>query len=623
MPPKRSFTWVFFTIAVILTFWLQTVWMQSRQLVEIPYSEFQTLLKTKGIDNLNISDQYIRGQFKTPRADNKTEFYTVRVSEDLAKELDGTGVTYLSVVESTFLRDLLSWTIPALIFIGAWVFIGRMLAARGGIGGGLMTVGKSRAKLYVETDVRTTFADVAGVDEAKDELREVVEFLKNPEHYSRLGARMPKGILLVGPPGTGKTLLAKAVAGEARVPFFSISGSEFVELFVGVGAARVRDLFEKAREKAPCIIFIDELDALGKVRATQIMSGGHDEKEQTLNQLLAELDGFDTKSGIILLAATNRPEILDPALLRAGRFDRQILVDRPDKKGREAILRVHLSKIKYEHDLEIDHIAALTSGFTGADLANLVNEAALVATRRNSEIVDKNDFILAIERIVAGLEKRSRILNPKERRTVAYHEMGHAIVAGAIAGTDRPQKVSIIPRGIGALGYTIQRPTEDRYIVTREELIEKMAVLLGGRGAELLVFNEFSTGAADDLVKVTNIAEALVTKYGMSPTIGMVVYEQQMSPFLESPLQGHEIRNYSEDTAHLIDLEIKKVIDMAIQMTKKILSQNRAVLEEGAQLLLEKETLSEGDLKLLFNKLVPAKVSVQALGSESQPPLDV
>lgn len=612
MPPKKNFTWLLFSLAVIMTFWVQTIWMQSRQMVEIPYSEFQTLLKDKEVNNLNISEQYIRGQFKTPRGD-KSEFFTARVNEDLAKELDASGITYLRVIESTFLRDLLSWTIPALIFIGAWVFIGRALAAKGGFGGGLMTVGKSRAKLYVETDVKTTFTDVAGVDEAIDELREVVEFLKNPEHYSRLGARMPKGILLVGPPGTGKTLLAKAVAGEARVPFFSISGSEFVELFVGVGAARVRDLFEKAREKAPCIIFIDELDALGKVRATQITGGGHDEKEQTLNQLLAELDGFDTQSGIILLAATNRPEILDPALLRAGRFDRQVLVDRPDKKGREAILRVHLKNIKYEHAMEIDHLAALTSGFTGADLANLVNEAALVATRRNSTIVEKNDFILAIERIVAGLEKKSRILNPKERRTVAYHEMGHAIVAGAIPGCDRPQKVSIIPRGIGALGYTIQRPTEDRYIVTRDELIHKMAVLLGGRGAEMLVFNEFSTGAADDLVKVTNIAEALVTKYGMSPSIGTVVYEQQLSPFLESPLQGHEIRHYSEDTAHLIDMEIKNVIEVAKKMTEIVLSQNREVLEVGAQLLLEKETLSETDLKTIFMKLKTADISVNSL----------
>lgn len=613
MPPKKNLSWLFFSFAIITVFWLQAIWMQSRQMVEIPYSQFQTMLKANEIDNLNISDQYIRGQFKKTRPDSKTEFFTARVPEDLAKELDASGVTYLRVIESTFLRDLLSWTIPALIFIGAWVFIGRMMAAKGGFGGGLMSVGKSRAKLYVETDVKTTFADVAGVDEAIDELREVVEFLKNPEHYSRLGARMPKGILLVGPPGTGKTLLAKAVAGEAKVPFFSISGSEFVELFVGVGAARVRDLFEKAREKAPCIIFIDELDALGKVRATQIMSGGHDEKEQTLNQLLAELDGFDTTSGIVLLAATNRPEILDPALLRAGRFDRQVLVDRPDKKGREAILRVHLKNIKYESNLEIDHIAALTSGFTGADLANLVNEAALVATRRNSPIVDKNDFILAIERIVAGLEKKSRILNPKERRTVAYHEMGHAIVAGAIPGCDRPQKVSIIPRGIGALGYTIQRPTEDRYIVTREELIHKMAVLLGGRGAEMLVFNEFSTGAADDLVKITNIAEALVTKYGMSPSIGMVVYEQQLSPFLESPLQGHEIRHYSEDTAHLIDMEIKNVIEVAMKITDTILRKNRDVLEAGAQLLLEKETLTESDLKSLFVKLIPAEISINSL----------
>lgn len=604
MPVKKNYNWLFFAAAMMLALWLQTLMVSSRNVVEIPYSEFQSLLKNQEVDKLNIGDQYIRGTFKSPRPDQKTEFFTGRVPEDLAKELGSAGVTYSRLIESNFLRDLLSWTIPALIFIGAWILISRyMLAKSGGLGGGLMAVGKSRAKLFVETEVKISFADVAGVDEAVAELQEVVEFLKNPDRYGRLGARMPKGILLVGPPGTGKTLLAKAVAGEAKVPFFSISGSEFVELFVGVGAARVRDLFEKAREKAPCIIFIDELDALGKVRAPQVMSGGHDEKEQTLNQLLAELDGFDTKSGIVLLAATNRPEILDPALLRAGRFDRQVLVDRPDKRGREAILNVHLKKIHREPSLEVEHIAAMTSGFTGADLANLVNEAALVATRRNSELVNNDDFLSAIERIVAGLEKKSRILNEKERKTVAYHEMGHALVAGALPGCDRPQKVSIIPRGIGALGYTIQRPTEDRYIVTREELIQKMAVLLGGRCAEILIFDQLSTGAADDLVKVTNIAEALVTKYGMSSAVGMVVFEQQLSPFLEGAYQNMETRHHSEETAKLIDREIKSVIENAMSIARDILDHNRALLEEGAQRLLETETLNETDLRSLFSKI--------------------
>ncbi|HEY8270225.1 MAG TPA: ATP-dependent zinc metalloprotease FtsH [Pseudobdellovibrionaceae bacterium] len=607
MEAKRNYSWIFFFISMALVFSLQNIWLSSRQLAEIPYSEFQKLLNDKKVDNLTISDQFIRGEFKEPRPDKKKEFFTARLPTDLAKDFAGSGVTYTRVVESRFFRDLLSWTIPALIFVGLWFFLSRVIAGKGGFGAGLMSIGKSRAKLYVETDVKVTFADVAGVDEAIDELQEVVEFLKDPTQYSRLGARMPKGILLIGPPGTGKTLLAKAVAGEAKVPFFSISGSEFVELFVGVGAARVRDLFVQAREKAPCIIFIDELDALGKMRSTFMGgAGGHDEKEQTLNQLLAELDGFDTKSGIILLAATNRPEILDPALLRAGRFDRQVLVDRPDKKGRESILRVHLQKIKYDPHLQVDYLAALTSGFTGADLANLINEAALIATRRKAAIVDQSDFFNAIERTVAGLEKKNRILNPKERRTVAFHEMGHALVAGAIPGCDKPQKVSIIPHGIGALGYTIQRPTEDRYIITRDELLSKMAVLLGGRAAEMLVFNELSTGAANDLVQVTNIAEALVSQYGMSNALGTVVFDRHMSPFLQGPFPDYEPRHYSEETANLIDREIKNVIEEALLKAKIILQQNRHVLEAGAQLLLEKETLSENELKTLFLQIVGA-----------------
>ena len=460
-----------------------------------------------------------------------------------------------------------------------------------------MSIGKSKAKIYVESDTGVTFADVAGVDEAKDELREVVDFLRNPEEYGRLGGRMPKGVLLVGPPGTGKTLLAKAVAGEAKVPFFSISGSEFVEMFVGVGAARVRDLLEQARAKAPAIIFIDELDALGRARGAGGF-GGHDEKEQTLNQLLVELDGFDSSKGLVLLAATNRPEILDPALLRAGRFDRQVLVDRPDKKGRIQILEVYMKRAKLGPDVDPEKVAALTPGFTGADLANLVNEATLLATRRGGDAVTMADFNNAVERIVAGLEKRNRLLNPKEREIVAYHEMGHALVALALPGVDVVHKVSIIPRGIGALGYTIQRPTEDRFLMTRAELENKMAVLLGGRAAELLVFDHFSTGAADDLRRVTDIARSMVTRYGMSEALGSVAYDREPGTFLTgpNPLLPHAEHDYGEATADAIDAEVRAIVDRALERTLGILRERREALERTARRLLEKETLDEADL---------------------------
>lgn len=593
---RRNLFLMFFIFT--LFFWLQSVWLQSRRVENISYSEFETLLKNKQVNNLVISEKFIQGEFKEAR-NGKKQFVTVRVEPELAKSLENSGVTYTRQMESTFLREVLSWVIPALIFIAIWMFISRRILERGGAGG-LMSVGKSRAKQYVETDIKTTFEDVAGVDESKEELKEVVQFLKNPVEYERLGARMPKGILLIGPPGTGKTLLAKAVAGEAQVPFFSISGSEFVELFVGVGAARVRDLFEQARQKAPCIIFIDELDALGKVRSSGVISGGHDEKEQTLNQLLAELDGFDTKSGVIILAATNRPEVLDPALLRSGRFDRQVLVDKPDKRGREEILKVHIKKINIHEGVNLATIAGLTPGFTGADLANLVNEAALTATRRNSKAVEEQDFVIAIERIVAGLEKKNRLLSPKEKQIVAYHEMGHALMGCLLPGTDKVQKVSIIPRGIGALGYTIQRPIEDRYLMTKQELLNKMAVLMGGRIAESLVFGEISTGAADDLVKVTNIAEAVVTKYGMSPELGNVVFDQQPAAFLEGAYIVPHQREHSEESAKLIDTEIRKIIDEASNVTRLVLTANRAILDKGASLLLEKETLLENEIKQLL-----------------------
>ena len=480
------------------------------------------------------SDQ-ITGRIVEPEQGQPERFRTVRVDPELADRLAKDGLEFTGAVENTWLSRALAWVLPIAFILALWMFLQRRLGQAGGLGGGLMSVGKSKAKIYAEEDVKVSFEDVAGVDEAKEELKEIIGFLREPERYGRLGARLPKGILLVGPPGTGKTLLARAVAGEAGVPFFSISGSEFVEMFVGVGAARVRDLFEQARGRAPCIIFIDELDAMGRARGMGPMAGGHDEKEQTLNQLLSELDGFDPSQGVVLLAATNRPEILDAALLRAGRFDRQILVDRPDKQARVEILQLHLRKLSLAPDAKAEPIAALTPGFTGADLANLVNEAAILATRNNATHVSMDDFNLAIERIVAGLEKKNRLLNEHERKVTAYHEMGHALVARALPGSDPVHKVSIIPRGIGALGYTIQRPTEDRFLMSSGELKDKMTVLLGGRAAESIVFGETSTGAADDLAKATNIARSMVTRYGMDDNLGMVSLESERSTFLQMP----------------------------------------------------------------------------------------
>jgi cell division protease FtsH len=541
-----------------------------------------------------VSDQRITGKLKSPE-NGKTVAVANLVEPDLAERLSKYGVRYTKVHESTFLRDVLSWVVPALVFFGVWYWLIRRMASQGGgLGGGFMAIGKSRAKIYVEKQTGVSFADVAGVDEAKAELQEVVEFLRNPKKYGRLGARIPKGVLLVGPPGTGKTLLARAVAGEAGVAFFSISGSEFVEMFVGVGAARVRDLFEQARQKAPAIIFIDELDALGRARGA-FGVGGHDEKEQTLNQLLVELDGFDPSTGLVLLAATNRPEILDPALLRAGRFDRQVLVDRPDRAGRIQILAVHSKKITLDKDVSLDQVAALTPGFTGADLANLINEAALLATRRGAEAVSMRDFNEAVERIIAGLEKKNRVLNATERRVVAHHELGHAMVAMALPGTDPVHKVSIIPRGVGALGYTIQRPTEDRFLMTRGELENKMAVLLGGRAAEEVVFGHLSTGAHDDLSKVTDIARSMVMRYGMVKSLGHVAYEEPRAPFLGGPLpQGH--REYSEETAREIDVAVREIVKACYEKALGILSREKATLERWALKLLEKETLVESEL---------------------------
>ncbi|HXA72135.1 MAG TPA: ATP-dependent zinc metalloprotease FtsH [Stellaceae bacterium] len=608
MDKKAQYHAWYFIAAMFAVLLIQQLWSQSQKIDVIPYSEFQQELQAGHVAEVRVSDKYIQGTLNQPDANGKTLFVTTRVPTDIAADLDKYHVKFAGEVPSTFLSDILSWILPTALFFGVWFFVFRRFAEKQGFGGGgLMSIGRSKAKIYVETDTKTTFEDVAGVDEAKEELKEVIGFLKDPQHYGRLGGRVPKGILLVGPPGTGKTLLARAVAGEAGVPFFSISGSEFVEMFVGVGAARVRDLFEQARKKAPAIIFIDELDALGRARGSYPMGGGHDEKEQTLNQLLVELDGFDSKSGLVLLAATNRPEILDPALLRAGRFDRQILVDRPDKVGRVQILNVHLKKAKLASDVDPEKLAALTPGFTGADLANLVNEAALIATRRGADSVDLGDFTGAVERIVAGLEKKNRLLVPHEREVVAYHEMGHTLVALSLPGSDAVHKVSIIPRGIGSLGYTIQRPTEDRFLMTRPELENKMSVLLGGRGAEQLIFGEISTGASDDIQKVTNIARSMVTRYGMIESLGNITYEGDNAGFLGGPApQGWHERTYSETTAREIDQAVKSLVDAAYNRTLAILKSRRQILERGARLLLEKETLVEDELRALMAEDRPA-----------------
>ncbi len=595
---------VWYIVAAFAIFALvQSFYQSSKEYTAIPYSRFQTLLDQDKIDQVWISQSRIQGTLKKPEKDGLKQFVTTRVAPDLAGELDKHHVTYTGEIPNTWLADLLSWVLPAVIFFGLWMLVIRRF---GQGAGGLMAIGKSRAKIYVETDVKVSFADVAGVDEAKEELKEVVEFLKDPKGYGRLGARIPKGVLLVGPPGTGKTLLARAVAGEAGVKFFSISGSEFVEMFVGVGAARVRDLFEQARKEAPAIIFIDELDALGGARGA-FPYGGNSEKEQTLNQLLVELDGFDPTIGVILLAATNRPEILDPALLRAGRFDRQVLVDRPDKKGRIAILRVHLRKAVLATDVDPEQIAELTPGFTGADLANLVNEAALLATRRGADSVHLTDFTVAVERIVAGLEKKNRLLIPKEREIVAYHELGHAIVAMALPGQDPVHKVSIIPRGIGALGYTIQRPTEDRFLMTREELENRMAVLLGGRAAEWIFFHHLSTGAADDLVKATDTARSMVLRYGMDKDLGHVAYERERPPPLGTPAQPNAYaREFSDETERLMDHAIRGLVGHAFDQATEILNRHRSVHERTAQLLLQKETLEEVDIEDLRAQIMSA-----------------
>jgi cell division protease FtsH len=564
----------------------------------IPYSQFQQYLDANKVKQVTVSGNVIHGTLIEAMPDGRTSFTSVQVPPNLATQLAQHNVEFSATpTDSGTLGTLLSWILPPLLFVGIWMFASRaMMGGRGGgFGGGLLSVGRSKAKLVAETDVKVSFNDVAGVDEAKEELHEIIDFLKRPEEFTRLGAHIPRGILLVGPPGTGKTLLARAVAGEAGVPFYSTNGAEFVEMFVGVGAARVRDLFEQARQSSPCIIFIDELDALGRARGVSPVAG-QDEKEQTLNQLLAEMDGFDRSVAIVILAATNRPEILDPALLRAGRFDRQVLVDRPDKKGRVDILRIHLKNLKVSQDVKLEEIAALTPGFTGADLANLANEAAVLATRRGAESIAMDDFTGAVERIVAGLEKRSRILIPRERRVVAYHEMGHALVALAIPGTDPVQKVSIIPRGIGALGYTLQRPTDDRFLMGRHELEDRMTVLMGGRAAEILLGEDVSTGAADDLAKATDIARGMVLRFGMDDKLGPVAWDTEQGQFLQQPGVFWRPRQFSDETAHEIDLAVRSHLEGALAQAVAILKTNRTELDEGAAALLAHETLSADEL---------------------------
>jgi cell division protease FtsH len=597
------------TLLAILAFQLP---LFGPRATNVSYSEFKALAKKGKVSNLTLDRETVSGTLSTDgieallpkekleelkRSSGETHHFVAARVEDpgLVAELEQANVKFTGHVENTWLATLLSWILPAVIFAGVWI----LLMRRFGPQQGLMTIGKSKARVYVEHKTGVTFDDVAGIDEARGELMEVVDFLKNPDRYRRLGGKIPKGVLIVGAPGTGKTLLAKAVAGEAGVPFFSLSGSDFVEMFVGVGAARVRDLFAQAQQKAPSIIFIDELDALGKARGVSPIVGGHDEREQTLNQLLAELDGFDTQLGVMILAATNRPEILDPALLRPGRFDRQVVLDRPDLRGREKILNVHVRDVKLAPGLDLSLVAARTPGFVGADLANLVNEAALHAARTGKEVVDMMDFDEAIDRVVGGLERRSRVINPKEKEIVAYHEAGHALVAESREHADRVAKISVIPRGVAALGYTQQQPTEDRYLMTRAELLDRLDVLLGGRVAEELVFGDVSTGAQDDLQRATDLARHMVARYGMTEALGLATFEPpRQALFLNVPSMAQ--REYSEETARRIDDEIRQLFEAAHERVRRTLTAKREVLTSLAKRLIEKEVVSRDDLVALL-----------------------
>lgn len=615
MEKKAKFTLIYFLMAFAIIILLENYFL-SRELTTISYSEFKTLLEESLINDLMVTTTAIEGKFVKGAQDRLITirkmqdetikkrlqeihvFSVIRMEDpDLVKELTEKGVSYTAKQEITWFKTLLSWIVPMLIFIAIWGYLLKRMGAAGG--GGFMAVGKSKAKVYVEGETKVTFEDAAGVEEAEDELKEVIEFLKNPQKFQSLGGKIPKGILLVGPPGTGKTLLARAVAGEAKVAFLSISGSDFVEMFVGVGAARVRDLFAQAEKLAPCIIFIDEIDAMGKARGVSPM-GGVDEKEQTLTQLLTEMDGFDTKKGVIIMAATNRPEILDQALLRPGRFDRHILVDRPDIKGREAIFQVHAKKVTLGNNVNLKVLASLTPGMVGADIANIVNEAALLAVRKNKDFIEMKDFEEAIERVIAGLEKKSRVMNKQERERVAYHESGHAIVASVLPNADPVRRVSIIPRGIAALGYTIQLPTEDRYLLTKSELLDRMAVMLGGKAAEEIIFGEASTGAKNDLDKATEMATSMVKAYGMSDKLGPVSFDKGRPLFLETPWS--QPKEYSESTAKEIDEEVKQILTESFSKAKTVLGERVEKLKQIAGVLLEKEVLEGDELKRLVEQ---------------------
>ncbi|OGQ99410.1 MAG: cell division protein FtsH [Deltaproteobacteria bacterium RIFOXYD12_FULL_57_12] len=599
MKNKTSFSLSYALVATLIFLFIQN-WL-SPQVLNVSYTQFKKHVTEKTINSVVISNDRLKGFEKIE--DGKQEplfpklvYVTPRVGDpNLIDFFEKNNIDIIAANENTLLKAILSWVVPTVIFVGIWMFFMKRFGQAGGAG--IMTLGKHKAKIIAQTDLDITFASVAGQDEAKQELQEVIEFLKTPDKFTRLGAKIPKGILLVGPPGTGKTLLAKAVAGESGVPFFSISGSDFIEMFVGLGAARVRDLFEQAGKTAPCIVFIDELDALGKARGTGMM-GGHDEREQTLNQLLVEMDGFEPNKGVIILAATNRPEILDPALLRPGRFDRHILVDRPDLKERVAILEVHARGVKLAAEINLEVLARRTPGFTGADLANLINEATLLAVRQGKEQVEMTDLEAAIDRIIAGLEKKNRVLNEREKKFVAYHETGHAVVAALRSTAEKVHKISIVPRGIGALGFTLQLPTEDRYLLSRTELLEKIDVLLGGRAAEEVIFSEITTGAQNDLQKATEIARSMVALYGMNDTLGHATYRQQASPLLHQGLMPE--REISDQTARQIDEEVRLLLDERMKLVLVTLRDKKELLHNVAAVLLEKETIEAEEFASLM-----------------------
>jgi cell division protease FtsH len=614
--PTGPLSAVWYVLAFLLLLFIGQaffVTLQSGRTVQ--YSDFKAMVRQGKVQEVVVAEDRVRGTLKAADPDGRRNFVAIRIEDpQLLEELERHGVRYTGEVSSKWLPELLGWIIPLLFLIGIWSFFFRRI---GGPEGGVMSFARSRAKVYAEDDVKVAFSDVAGVDEAEEELKEIVEFLRNPKKYTSIGGRIPKGVLLVGPPGTGKTLLARAVAGEAKVPFFSLSGSEFVEMFVGVGAARVRDLFQQAESKAPCIVFVDELDALGKVRVQSPM-GSHEEREQTLNQLLAEMDGFDSRKGVIIMGATNRPEVLDPALLRPGRFDRQVLVDKPDVRGREAILRIHVKNVKVNPSVDLTVVAARTAGFAGADLANLVNEAALLAARKDKKAVDMADFDEAIDRVIAGLEKK-RVMSTKERRIVAFHESGHAIVASVLPGLDPVHKISIVARGFGALGYTMQLPLEDRYLMTRGDLINQLSVLLAGRSAEEIAFGEISTGAQNDLMRATEIARAMVTEFGMSDKMGAINYDGNKRPmFLDIPLP-RERGAFSEETAQQIDAEIKRIMTDAHDQARAVLREYRQVLDTLSERLLVKEVIEGDELREILGPIPPKVADTLPSGVPPEP----